>query len=189
MNLGGLFSYDRWQQALARRWYRPCFTTLGGPPTLVGWPEISNDGQLHVGKGFTMLCNIARSSLGIYPEGVLTIGDNVVINNGTILSVRHAITIGEGTGIGYHCLLLDSDGHAIVPGEPINAGPITIGKHVWLASKVSVLPGVTIGDFAVVATGAVVTRDVPAYAVVAGVPARVIRMLDPASLTYRFHEG
>lgn len=176
----------RWPQALKYLCYRSRFTSLGGAPQLIGWPEISNDGELHVGKGFTMLCNIAKSSLGIYPQAVLRIGDNVVINNGTIISTRIAITIGEGTGIGYHCLLLDSDGHALAPGMPIHEGPITIGKHVWLASKVSVLAGVTIGDFAVVATGAVVTRDVPPYAVVAGVPARVIKVLDP-SIQWRFH--
>jgi acetyltransferase-like isoleucine patch superfamily enzyme len=177
----------RWPQAAKLAVYGWRFTTLGGPPNLIGWPDIGNDGELHVGKGFTLIGNIHRCSLGIYPGAVLRIGDNVVINNGTIISTRLRIEIGDGTGIGYHCLLMDSDGHPLVPGEPINEGPITIGKHVWIASKVSILQGVTIGDFAVVATGAVVTKDVPPYAVVAGVPAKVIRMLDPASIQWRFH--
>jgi acetyltransferase-like isoleucine patch superfamily enzyme len=177
----------RWPQALKMAVYGWRFTSLGSPPNLLGWPDIGNDGELHVGKGFTLIGNIHRCSLGIYPGAVLRIGDNVVINNGTIISTRIRIEIGEGTGIGYHCLLMDSDGHPLVPGEPINEGPITIGRHVWIASKVSILQGVTIGDFAVVATGAVVTKDVPAYAVVAGVPAKVIRMLDPATIQWRFH--
>ncbi|MNS27046.1 putative acetyltransferase [compost metagenome] len=176
----------RWPQLAKLLWYRRQFTTIAGPPTLTGWPDISNDGELHVGKGFTLMSHIHRCSLGIYQGAVLKIGDNVVINNGTILSTRIRIEIGEGTGIGYHCLLMDSDGHPLAPGLPINEGPIVIGKHVWLASKVSVLQGVTIGDFAVVATGAVVTKDVPPYAVVAGVPAKVIRYLDQ-DMTYRFH--
>jgi acetyltransferase-like isoleucine patch superfamily enzyme len=176
----------RWPQLAKLLWYRRQFTTLGGAPTLTGWPDISNDGELHVGKGFTLLGHIHRCSLGVYEGATIRIGDNVVINNGTILSARIRIEIGEGTGIGYHCLLMDSDGHPLAPGLPINEGPIVIGKHVWLASKVSVLQGVTIGDFAVVATGAVVTKDVPPYAVVAGVPAKVIRYLD-RDITWRFH--
>jgi maltose O-acetyltransferase len=176
----------RWPQAFKLAVYGWRFTSLGGPPNLIGWPDIGNDGELHVGKGFTLIGNIHRCSLGIYPGAVLRIGDNVVINNGTILSARIRIEIGDGTGIGYHCLLMDSDGHPISPGEPIHEGPIVIGKHVWIASKATILQGVTIGDFAVVATGAVVTKDVPPYAVVAGVPAKVIRMLDP-SIQWRFH--
>lgn len=176
----------RWPQGLRILVYGRRFTSLGGAPNLIGWPDISNDGELHVGKGFTLMGGIHRCSLGVYPNAVLRIGDNVVINNGTIISTRIRVTIGDGTGIGYHVLIMDSDGHALVPGEPINEGPITIGRHVWIASKAAILQGVTIGDFAVVATGAVVTRDVPPYAVVAGVPARVIKMLDP-SIQYRFH--
>ena len=185
--LHGLTSPSRWWALAKHMWYRRRFTTLGGRPRLIGWPDISNDGELHVGKGLTLIGNIHRISLGVYPGARIRLGDNVVINNGTIFSARVAIEVGDGTGIGYHCLLMDSDGHPLVPGEPVREGPIVIGKHVWLASKVSVLAGVTIGDFAVVATGAVVTRDVPAYAVVAGVPARVVRMLDPATLAWRFH--
>lgn len=177
---------SRWPQIIKWAIYRHRFTTLGGIPQLLGWPDISNDGQLHVGKGFTLIGQLHRCSLGIYPGAVLRIGDNVVINNGTIISTRIRIEIGDGTGIGYHCLIMDSDGHPLVPGEPIKEAPITIGRHVWIASKVSILQGVTIGDFAVVATGAVVTRDVPPYAVVAGVPAKIVRMLD-SSISWRFH--
>jgi acetyltransferase-like isoleucine patch superfamily enzyme len=173
----------QWPQFLLYGWR---FTTLGGPPTIVGWPDISNDGELHAGKGLTLLSSIARCSLGIYKGATLRIGPNVVINNGTIFSVRHRVEIGEGTGIGYHCLFMDSDGHPLSPEEPIHHGPIIIGRHVWIASRAVVLQGVSIGDFAVVAAGAVVTRDVPAYAVVAGVPAKVIKYVDP-NTRWRFH--
>ena len=175
----------RWPQLLKHLVYAPRFTTLKGPATLTGWPDISNDGALHVGKGFALLGHIHRCSLGIYPGAELRIGDNVVINNGTIISTRIRVEIGDGTGIGYHCLLMDSDQHPIAPGLPTNEGPIVIGKHVWLASKVTVLQGVTIGDFAVVAAGSVVTKDVPPYAVVGGVPAKVLRYLDQ-DITWRF---
>ena len=55
---------------------------------------------------------------------------------------------------------------------------MVIGKNVWLGASVTVVPGVTIGDNAVIAAGAVVTKDVPANTIAAGVPAKVIRELD-----------
>ena len=58
-------------------------------------------------------------------------------------------------------------------------GKVTIKKNAWLGMNVTVCPGVTIGEYAVVAAGAVVTKDIPAYAVAGGVPAKVIRYLDP----------
>ena len=176
-----------WGKLLKNAVYARRFTSLGGPVNFYGWPAITNGGTLHVGKGFTMMCTIARSSIGVYQGATVHIGENVVINNGTIISARRGVSIGDGVAIGYHVLIMDSDDHAILPHEPVPEGPISIGKHAWIASRATILQGVTIGDFAVVATGAVVTKDVPPYAIVAGVPAKVVRMLDPASLTWRFH--
>lgn len=59
-------------------------------------------------------------------------------------------------------------------------GKVTVKKNAWLGLNVTICPGVIIGEYAVVGAGAVVTKDVPAYAVVGGVPAKVIKMLDPA---------
>ena len=56
--------------------------------------------------------------------------------------------------------------------------PIHIGRHVWIGANATVLPGVTIGEGAIVAAGAVVTKDVPKNTMVGGVPARVIRTID-----------
>ena len=60
------------------------------------------------------------------------------------------------------------------------AWKVLVKKNAWLEMNVTICPGVTIGEYAVVAAGAVVTKDVPAYAVVGGVPAIVIRMQDPS---------
>ena len=60
--------------------------------------------------------------------------------------------------------------------RPITSkGPVIIGNNVWIGDKATILPGVTIGDGAVIAANAVVTKDVPAYSVVGGNPARVIK--------------
>lgn len=60
-------------------------------------------------------------------------------------------------------------------------GKVTVKKNAWLGMNVTICPGVTIGKYAVVGAGAVVTKDVPDYAVVGGVPAKIIRMQDPAA--------
>jgi maltose O-acetyltransferase len=62
--------------------------------------------------------------------------------------------------------------------------PISIGHHAWIGIRATILGGVTIGEGAVVMAGAVVTRDVPPYAVVGGVPAKVIRERTPRNLNY-----
>lgn len=64
----------------------------------------------------------------------------------------------------------------VPPAEPLTRGPVRIGNDVWIASRAIILSGVTIGDGAVVGAGSVVARDVPAYAVVAGNPAKIVRM-------------
>lgn len=79
----------------------------------------------------------------------------------------------------------DNDGHPLDPDarrhrERVALGdirPVRIGNNVWIAPRCTILKGVTIGDNAVVATGSVVTKDVPANTLVAGVPARVVRRL------------
>ena len=62
-------------------------------------------------------------------------------------------------------------------------GKVTVKKNAWLGMNVTICPGVTIGEYAVVAAGAVVTKDVPDYAVVGGVPAKVIKYLNPKEQT------
>ena len=72
-------------------------------------------------------------------------------------------------------------GHALRPSERrayIDAKPIVIEKSVWIAANVTIIGGVTIGENSVIAAGSVVTRDVPANSLAAGVPARVIRSIE-----------
>lgn len=104
------------------------------------------------------------------------IGKHVFINMGCKFQDQGGIFIGDGVLIG-HNVVLATLNHAMQPERRSNMlpAPIHIGKRVWIGSNATVLPGVTIGDGAVVAAGAVVTRDVPANTVVGGVPAKVIR--------------
>ncbi len=106
----------------------------------------------------------------------ITIGKNVFINSGCHFQDQGGITIGDDSLIG-HNVVLATINHDLEPekNRKNHYAPITIGKHVWIGSNATVLAGVTIGDWAVVAAGAVVTKDVPAYTVVGGVPAKVLK--------------
>lgn len=113
----------------------------------------------------------------------ITLGKNVFINMGCKFQDQGGIFIGDGALIG-HNVVLATLNHAKSPrdrGTMIPA-PIHIGRNVWIGSNATVLPGVTIGDGAIVAAGTVVTRDVPENTIVGGVPARVIRPLSQEEL-------
>lgn len=106
----------------------------------------------------------------------LRLGRDVFINIGCRFQDTGGISIGDGSLIG-HGSTLTTLNHAVDPEARADMlpAPITIGRKVWLGASVTVVPGVTIGDGAIVGAGSVVTKDVPANAIVAGVPARVIR--------------
>ncbi len=106
----------------------------------------------------------------------LALGKDVFINLGCRFQDTGGITIGEGTLIG-HGSTLTTLNHSVDPDRraDMTPAPIVIGRKVWLGAAVTVVPGVTIGDGAIVGAGAVVTHDVPANAIVAGVPAKIIR--------------
>lgn len=108
----------------------------------------------------------------------ITIGKDVFINSGCHFQDQGGIEIGDGALIG-HNVVLATINHDLNPKEnrKNHYAPIKIGAHVWIGSNAAVLPGVTIGDYAVVAAGAVVTRDVPAMTVAGGVPARVLKTI------------
>lgn len=107
----------------------------------------------------------------------LHLGEDVFINIGCRFQDAGGIIIGDGSLIGHGSTLTTLD-HGVDPDRRADMipAPIVIGRKVWLGASVTVVPGVTIGDGAIVGAGAVVTKDVPANAIVAGVPARVIRM-------------
>ena len=107
------------------------------------------------------------------------IGQHVFINTGCTMQDQGGIYIDDGALIGHHATLVTLN-HDLDPDHrgDLHPAPIHIGKSVWLGANVTVLPGVSIGDGAVIAAGAVVTKDVPANTVAAGVPAKIIRKIE-----------
>ncbi|MCL3778303.1 sugar O-acetyltransferase [Actinomyces sp. 186855] len=104
----------------------------------------------------------------------MRIAPNVLINHSFTAMSIGGIDIGEGTFIGPNVSIV-TDNHRLDDVTVLNCHPVHVGRRVWIGVGASIMPGTSVGDDAVVAGGAVVTKDVPAGAVVAGVPARVIR--------------
>ena len=109
----------------------------------------------------------------------VTFGKNVFINHSAILSASGGIEFGDGVSIapGVRIATINHDfnnRHTIY-----TYGKVTIKKNAWIGMNVTICPNVTIGENSVVAAGAVVTKDVPDNTVVGGVPAKVIKILDP----------
>jgi maltose O-acetyltransferase len=108
----------------------------------------------------------------------LVVGEDCWFNAGCFIDLGATVTIGNRVAFGQQVLLMTST-HALTGPErrsgPLVAQPITIEDAAWVGARATILPGVTVGEGAVVAAGAMVTKDVPAHTVVAGVPATVIR--------------
>lgn len=107
---------------------------------------------------------------------------NSEINRGCFLLAKDNITIGRNSTLAYQVTILTSANphgphNKLSTLYPAMTAPVTIGNDVWVGAKAVILPGVTIGECSVVAAGAVVTKDVPPYTLVAGVPARVVKPL------------
>ncbi|SDF28013.1 Acetyltransferase (isoleucine patch superfamily) [Bacteroidales bacterium KHT7] len=107
--------------------------------------------------------------------GQLTLGQGAA-NVGLTIMCAERITIGNNVRMGRNVSIRDWNGsHVIISDTYKNGGPVTIGDQVWLCTGCTILPGVTIGDGAVVAANAVVTKDVPPHTLVAGAPAKTIK--------------
>jgi acetyltransferase-like isoleucine patch superfamily enzyme len=116
-------------------------------------------------------------------EGIVSIGAKTVMGQECTISAYQHVSIGRECVIADRVMLIDFDHGMVEVERPIRLQGIykrdvRVGNNVWIGYGACILRGVTVGDNAVIGTNAVVTRDVPANAVVGGVPARIIRMRD-----------
>ena len=113
-----------------------------------------------------------------YKSSKIFIGNKAILR-GTTIWASTEILIGDNFISAPYVLILDNDAHGIEPAKRSNqyakAAPIKIGNNVWIGYRAMVLKGVTIGDNSVIAAGAIVTKDIPANSVAAGIPAKVIK--------------
>ncbi|HKW60274.1 MAG TPA: acyltransferase [Candidatus Dormibacteraeota bacterium] len=170
--VGSFADLVAWTRA---RWIlRRC--SVGPLPRVWGSVRIENHGQISIGPRLRIRAVPWATELVANRGGLLEIGESTFINGGVSISASRHVRIGSRCQIGPGVLIMDNDFH--VPGDPGQqppSRPIDIGDRVWIGAKAIVLKGVTIGDAATIAAASVVTSDVPARAVVAGVPARLIR--------------
>jgi maltose O-acetyltransferase len=109
--------------------------------------------------------------------GDLSIGDDVTINSMTHIFATGGVSIGARSQISALCSITSVTHVAEVSRRTeLVYSPVSIGQDVWLGTGAIILPGVRVGDGAIVGAGAVVTKDVPPFAVVAGVPARTLKV-------------
>lgn len=105
----------------------------------------------------------------------IQIGSNTVINRYCYLDGRVPLKIGNNVNVSHYTLIQTLTHDAQNPDFVCIEGPVVIGDHAWIGARAIIMPGVTIGEGAVVAAGAVVTRDVASYTIVGGNPARLIK--------------
>ena len=108
---------------------------------------------------------------------MVTIGKNVFVNSNALMMSRGGITIEDDVMIAANVSLLTNN-HDLYEREILLCKPIVIKQGAWIGAGATILPGVTVGKYAVVGASSVVTHDVPDYAVVVGSPAKVIKTLD-----------
>jgi acetyltransferase-like isoleucine patch superfamily enzyme len=117
----------------------------------------------------------AGAKIYVNKNATLVLGSGY-INERLNLSCYCRIEIGEDVAIAENVCIRDSDNHAVTGSDGHTPKqPVVIGNHVWIGMNATILKGVTIGDGAIIAAGAVVTRDIPPACMAAGVPARILK--------------
>jgi acetyltransferase-like isoleucine patch superfamily enzyme len=154
-------------------WFRLSFQKAGILCVRGGWPlpAVENRGGTVEAENCAFFSGVR---LECWPGARISIGNGTYLNRNAEVVAAQRVTIGRDCKIARDVIIMDTDQHEL-PGSGMVAKPVHISDHVWIGSRAIVLKGVTIGPGAVVAAGSVVTKDVPAGAVVAGIPARTVR--------------
>ena len=138
---------------------------------------ITDGGYMEIGNNCTIL-HYAMIAL-TKPHPKLIIGDNVVVGRFSMLTCKNLIKIGNDVLIGSFVQIIDTDhgmgARTSMRTQEAQIGEVVIGDDVWIGAGAKILRNVHIGNGAVIGANAVVTEDIPQYAIAAGVPARVIR--------------
>lgn len=179
-------------------WYRRKFLALEKPRhrlvelgegVVFNVPVRGGQGTLRIGTnvmlGYAKAHRLGSGEIMLQarlPDAQISIGTSTVFNNNTVVCAMESITIGERCLIGDSCAIYDSDFHDADPAKRhTDAGPslpVVIGNNVVFGSRVVVLKGVTIGDNSVIGAMSLVTKDIPANCIAAGIPAKVIKQIE-----------
>jgi lipopolysaccharide O-acetyltransferase len=140
--------------------------------------ELQNNVKIKDNYRIECYHNYAGASLN--PK--LKIGNNVIIGYNFSCLVANHIEIGNDTILASD-ILITSENHGMNPEsvdpyykQPLSTGPVKIGNGVWIGEKVTILPGVTIGDKSIIAAGSIISKDIPPYSIAGGGPAKVLKV-------------
>ena len=168
----------------------------GTPPNIcvLGGYYIHGSRYMEIGEKCMFGKNCWVECLDIYQgkqfSPKLSIGSNFSMQQNCHIGCIDSISIGKNVLLGSNIYITDHY-HGEITKEalvlppifrPLSSRPVKIGNNVWIGDKVTILPGVTLGQGCVIALGSVVTKNVPPYVVVGGVPARVIKYRFPANI-------
>ncbi|MDT0117737.1 DapH/DapD/GlmU-related protein [Microbacterium sp. PRF11] len=167
----------------ARLWFLTHGLKSGKRPLLKGrGPYIDARGRITVIGARAVIYGFeARAHIRSDDGAILMIGDRLMMNSGSSIHAALEVRIGHGLKLGPFASIADTDSHETNPGNGVKSHPTIIGNEVWVCRGAIILPGVRVGDGAVIAAGAVVTSHVPPFTVVAGNPARVVKQLPPTT--------
>jgi acetyltransferase-like isoleucine patch superfamily enzyme len=153
----------------------------------VRWPvhgnvlEALREGRLEIGAHVLLEPGVWITA----PDAArVRVGRGTFLNQGVMVAALERVEIGEQCMLANGCLVTDADHRFDDPDRPVpwqgftSRGPTRIGGNVWLGANVVVTSGVTIGERCVIGANSVVTRDIPAFSVAAGVPAKVLRPIE-----------
>jgi acetyltransferase-like isoleucine patch superfamily enzyme len=140
-------------------------------------PIFRGPGPFRFGDDCEFRAGLIRSRVATAPGGSLVLGDHVGFDYGFEVHSSVLVEIGDHTVGGAEVTIYDTNFHQIDEATPKKTAPVRIGRHVWLRTGCTILPGVTIGDHAVIDAGAVISRDVPPRTLMAGNPAKPVREL------------
>jgi acetyltransferase-like isoleucine patch superfamily enzyme len=165
------------EAATARRQLRRA-TMVGKSVRVQGRIFVQNDGRIIIGERVHFVAAMVPTELVAFAGGQLTIGDRTFVNYGCSFAATQRVQIGADCLFGPYVNITDNDFHDLSDRTRLpEAQPVLIGDQVWIGTRAIILPGVTVGDGAVIGAGSVVTKDVPPGGVVAGNPARLLRTL------------
>jgi len=143
---------------------------------LYGRIRLKGHGAVGFGHGVTLTGDIVPIEFVSHKDARISIGDHTFINYGSSISAYEHVKIGRHCFLGHYTLMVDRNEHGVERREATpSPAQITIEDHVWIGSRVVILPGVSIGHHSVIGAGSVVTRDIPANCLAVGSPARVVR--------------
>lgn len=178
----------RWYERNSLPWNRArIHLELARRGAFARWPlegnvlEALHEGRLELGEGVLLEPGVWITAPG---QARVRIGAGTFLNKGVMVAAQELVEIGEHCMLANGCFVSDANHRFDDPRRPItwqgfeSRGPTRIGENCWLGANVVVTSGVSIGERCVIGANSVVTKDIPAFSIAAGAPARVIRAVE-----------